>query len=249
MARNPYTNYLIFNGKNILDFQCYVSGGGIFGSPDWDYDTIKIPGRDGDVLVSNKRMNQGTIAYDAFIVDDFVENYDAMRDFLLQDGEYHKLEDTYHPDSFVWARFNGNFDPETYQRNEGGAFKLEFSCIPRRYLRSGDEPIEYDDARVYKINNPTNNAAYPLIKVSGGKLSFSINGLSYSLDASNYDTYMDCETLDVYTIQNGVYNSENYRLTFKGKTPDFPVLKPGVNELSITSFVDKVSITPRWYMR
>ena len=46
-------NWFIFDGKNSRDYGIYISGSGTFNAPEMDITTVEIPGRNGDLTISN----------------------------------------------------------------------------------------------------------------------------------------------------------------------------------------------------
>ena len=50
-------NYIVFNGINCSDFGVYVSGQGTYDSPTREYEAISVPGRNGDILSTEKRFD------------------------------------------------------------------------------------------------------------------------------------------------------------------------------------------------
>ena len=60
-------NYLIFNGKDSRDFGVYISGQGTFGAPARAYNVIPIAGRNGDLVTHEKRLENISVTYRAFI--------------------------------------------------------------------------------------------------------------------------------------------------------------------------------------
>ena len=69
-------NYLIYNGKNTLDFGIGISGSGTFSAPKRDLDTVSVPGRSGDLTMDNGRYNNITVTYPCYMYKDFAKNID-----------------------------------------------------------------------------------------------------------------------------------------------------------------------------
>ena len=51
-------NYLTFAGKNSKDFLLYISGPGVYDSPETDVELQTIPGRNGDLIRDNARAGE-----------------------------------------------------------------------------------------------------------------------------------------------------------------------------------------------
>lgn len=128
---------LIFDGIDIIAYNAKVSSShGKFTTPSRDYEIIQIPGRNGDLLISNNRVNNYAVAFDCYINYNFSTNYEGLIKMLLNRVGYKTLKDT--DDGWeAQAYFLGNVEPEMTPKNKGGKFTLLFSCKPDRYLYSG----------------------------------------------------------------------------------------------------------------
>lgn len=135
---------IIYNDKNLSDFGVAVIGRGTFNAPARDIEKVHVPGRSGDMLFDDGSMQNIVVTYpDCCIVENFPRNVRALRNFLYTDPGYHKLEDSYNPETYRLGAFLGPFDAEghTGRGNRSGVFSLSFDCKPYRYLRSGDNLI------------------------------------------------------------------------------------------------------------
>ena len=63
--------YLTFNNKDLRDFGVYISGSGVFNAPERVYDAIEIPGRNGVLLGTERRMSNIDVTYPAYIYANF----------------------------------------------------------------------------------------------------------------------------------------------------------------------------------
>ena len=91
----------------------------------------------------------------------------------------------------------------------------------------------------YTINNKGNTESYPLIKISCSStqtISFELNGKKYKLTNVINDTYIDCYTCTVYTINNSVKtNRISLYECLNGKYKyEFGYLNFGKNSIKIT---------------
>ena len=57
----------------------YISGSGTFNAPEMDITTVEIPGRNGDLTISNNRFRNITVEYPAFIRKQFRHNAAAAK--------------------------------------------------------------------------------------------------------------------------------------------------------------------------
>ena len=126
---------IIYNDKNLSDFGVAVIGRGTFNAPARDIEKVHVPGRSGDMLFDDGSMQNIVVTYpDCCIVENFPRNVRALRNFLYTDPGYHKLEDSYNPETYRLGAFLGPFDAEghTGRGNRSGVFSLSFDCKPYR---------------------------------------------------------------------------------------------------------------------
>ena len=245
-------NYIIFNGKATKEFDCYVSGGETFATAQRDYELVEVQGRNGVLVIDKERYKQVKVPYKAFIVNNMKENYKSLSNWYASNFGIHRLEDTFHPEYFRLAMFDGEIEPKVFalQLSE---FTLNFICQPEKWLKTGETAIAVKNGSY--INNPTLFPAKPLIKVVGeGTLNISNIVRETGEYISTYQAiisdngqnhlYIDCESGFAYEqFYNHVESRNNcvYFNEFK-----LPMLK----QFSIISYDDtitEVEIVPRWW--
>lgn len=231
-------NYFTLNGVDSRDFGVYITGSGTFSAPRREYSMVPIPGRNGDLVGNEKRFENLELTYPAFIYTNFKQNIRDFRNFLLSLVGYHILIDTYHPDEFRMALYEGEFEPEVEPKNDAGSFDIVFNCKPQRYLLTGEVVTTMTASG--SITNPTAFDSQPLLRVYGtGQLG--INSDTITISEADVYTDIDCEMMDCYKA--GV--SKNSKVSFTGY--NFPVLRSGVNNISLGAGITQVEITPRWW--
>ena len=114
---NKSNDYFIFDGVDSRKFDCVVFEADTFSSPVKEYGVASIPGRSGDLLLSNRRFQNVQHVYDVVIYRNFAENFDALREFLLGRDGYCRLEDSIHPDEFYHAYFSESITPSVPAMN------------------------------------------------------------------------------------------------------------------------------------
>lgn len=231
-------NYLIFDSGDSRDFCVYISGQGTFESPVREYNMQPVPGRNGDLIGSDTRLENMEVTYPAFIYRNFRENLRNLRSFLLSRVGYFRLEDTYHPDEYRLAVYKGGLTPEVLSRNHAGQFELTFEVKPQRWLKEGERSRTLTSTGV--ISNPTHFDAAPLLRVYGTG-TLGIGSESVTITAANQYTDIDCDIMEAY---KGTESRNSY-ITLSGN--DFPKLTPGDNTISLGTGITRVDITPRWW--
>lgn len=228
-------HWLTFNNIPSTDYGVYISGAGTFDAPARDEETVAVPGKNGDIVIDNGRYNNISVAYPAFIYRGFRLNVEGLRNFLLTQRGYKRLEDTYHPEYYRFARWSGEFTAEVEEDLAAGRFDLVFDCKPQRFLKSGEMIVTLTESG--GLFNETPHEAKPLLRVYGtGRIA--INGVAMTISEADEYTDIDCDIQDAY---KGVTNCNG------NISGSFPTLMPGRNSVTLDG-VSRVDITPRWWV-
>ena len=233
-------NYFTLGGADSRTYGVYISGQGTFDSPARTLSINAVPGRNGDIIGMNTRLQNGNFTYkDAYIFKTFASNIEAFKAMLLSAVGYRKLIDTYHPDEYRMVVYQGPLSVKPNSRNNAAQFGITFNAKPQRFLLSGDTVTTLNTTGT--ISNPTAFEAKPLIRVYGnGILGVGSDSITIINNASNYID-IDCEAGLAY---RGATNM-NSSITLSGY--DFPVLNSGSNGIALGTGISKVEITPRWW--
>lgn len=244
------TGTLTFDGYNSLtDFGVYISGPGVHNAAEADVTAYQIPGRNGDLIISNNRYKNIEVTYPAFIAHGFAAKEQAVRNWIKRAVNYRELSDTYDPTHFRKARPTGELEFSPV-RPDGANFEIVFDCDPRRFLLAGetDETFTND---VWSDTNPTGFTAKPLVFLqdiaSGLTLDFydDESGRTITLTATAAHVgviVIDCETQDIY--DDNTLDNLNTLFTLSG---DFPELGGGFNSVTIAGTYSVAIIRPRWW--
>lgn len=232
-------NYFVFDGVNSRDFGVFISGPGVFDAPARSISTVTVPGRNGTLTIDNGRFENVELTYPAFIYANFKANIAGLRNFLLSGSGYRRLEDTYHPEEFMLARYTSGLEVEPTERRKEGQFDLVFDRMPQRFLKAGEDPVEFEANG--SLLNPTRFSSRPLIRVYGtGTLGIGSETIEITSNPGFID--IDCEMMDAYS---GATNCNSYITLSSG---EFPVLTPGENGVALGTGITKVIVTPKWWI-
>lgn len=232
----PIWDYFVFNGKNSLDFNCKVTSAD-YGVASRDIETVSVPGHSGDYTIDNNRFNNYQMTIPAYIVSDFKKSFTALSDHLMASPGYCRYEDSFNPDIYRMARFSGPIEPDVYF-NLSGRFDLNFDCMPQKWLKSGEKPVEVTSS--ITLHNPTNMTAKPLIKVTSGTGMITIGSTIINLKANNGATVIDCDLMDAY---EGATNRNGDLELISGVFPELP---PGDTTITVASGIT-IELSPRWW--
>ena len=237
---------IFFNGKSSREFHVVVEHPPAYDTPERDYEITSIPGRNGDIVHDNGGFKNVDRVYDLGIDArkyGFSRTVGAVMSWLRSASGYARLEDSYDRDYYRMAYYK---EPASVENifNEAGRVTVTFSCMPQRFYKQGEIPLEFTESA--NLLNFTPFPAKPLITVTmdprnDGSLTIGDYVMYFAGDSSEEGTpvniVLDCDIQDAYI---GTHNWNN---RVSGK---FPQLDPGDNHLSFTG-IDKVTIIPRWW--
>jgi phage-related protein len=232
-------NYFTLGGVDSRNYGVYISGSGVFDAPARNVEFYSVPGRDGDLIGMQTRLQNMELTYPAFIYADFDANLSGLKGLLLQTNAFRRLIDSYHPDEYRMAVYTGPMEIKPTRRLNAGKFDIRFNVMPQRFLLSGDTPQAFTAAGT--IENPTPFAAKPLIRVYGnGVLGVGAESVTIINNAGNY---IDLDSATGMAMR-GVANM-NSSVNLSGT--DFPTLPAGETGISLGTGITRVEITPRWW--
>lgn len=201
--------HLVFDGKDLTDFECYVGGDGTFPIAERDIDKVEVAGRNGELHIDNGRYKNIDIPYDAYIVKDFKTNFDNLKAYILSKTGYGRVEDEFHPEYYRIGRIKPDFKPKISGLTEMGTFTLTFDCKPQKFLKSGEKKITLTSSST--IKNPTYYPANPILTIYGTgsiligdqEITISKNETSITIDTDIMEAYSGAENMNAYvTLPN-----------------------------------------------
>lgn len=228
-------NYFTFDGERSDRYGVGISGSGTFNAPQKDVEMVSVPGRNGDLTISNNRFENIKITYPAYIASKMPDKIGGFFAMLLSGRGYKRLEDTYHPEEYRMAVFSGNVKVDPVALNVAAEFKLEFDCKPQRFLKIGE--LSTTLTVTGKIYNPTLFEAKPLLRLYGTGY-VKVNSQQITVNSASGYTDIDCELMEAY--KGSTNCNANVVL------PDSVVLIPGDNVITISG-ITQIDITPRWW--
>lgn len=200
----------------------------------------EIAGRNGALLTVDGNWQNYEQEYEVYISAEkrgLVRAARAVAEWLTAPVGYQRLEDSYEPDVYRMAFYEGGQDIESIL-NRFGRATISFNCKPQRFLKSGEATKTFTAAG--SLTNITKFDALPMITVYGsGAGTVTVGGITVTLSAIDEYTVLDCELMDAY---KGTTN-KNPTVT----ATEFPKLSPGANTISFSGGVTSLEIVPRWW--
>ena len=252
MFRNHNNEGFSFGDIYSMNYGIYLTGIEIGGTPERDLSFVSVAGRNGDLLIDNKRWKNIDITYHCAIATDFGKTFDRFKNDLLSQTGYQRLSDTIYPGVFRLGVVKQPINPETMRLNRTGKFSIVFNCKPQRFLHDGDyaHTLTADDidaeTGMCEFWNTSGQPARPLITVYGtGPGTLTIGNVTIDILALTDHITIDCDLMTAYR-QEGDAAAENKNADIYA--PEFPELIDGMNEISWTGDITQIDITPRGWM-
>jgi len=261
---------IIFNGRSSKDRGIEVWAPPNYQIPQKDYETIHIPGRDGDLLIDKNSYKNVSRSYTVSFGQEDKKNFtslaNALAEWLHSASGYARLEDSYEPEYYRLACYQKATEITNAYQIAGSA-TIEFNCKPQRFLKSGDRPVNfikgkygindsmgqmildsskntvegYIESQRY-INNPTQHASSPIIKVYGnGAGEIQIGNNAITIVSINGYLVIDSDLMEVYKDETNCNSKVKFGLN------SFPKLRPGINDISFSGEITRLEVIPKWW--
>lgn len=231
-------NYFKYAGVSSLTHGILIDSHGSYNTPERDYESIEIPGRNGELTIDHGRYKNVDVTYKCGIGVGFHEHINDFKAWLMSQIGYQRLEDSYNPDYYRMARVKSAPNPDVFLKGIAGTFDVVFDCKPQRFLKSGETTQTFTSGG--SITNPTRYTALPLVRVYGTG-TVRIGAVTIVINSASSYTDIDCEIQDAF--RGAVNCNGNITLSSGG----FFTLVPGYNYVSVSGSISQVIITPRWW--
>ena len=243
---------IVFNGKSTEELGLISQAIPSYEFPKKNYKYTHIPGRNGDLITDLRSYeNVNRTYYLACIYrqgSKFIENAQAIVEWLMGAIGYCRLEDSYEPDVFRLASYvdNGSLS-DIY--DTATTINITFNCKPQKYLKLDyANGIDFNGLTL-KVNNPTGYEAHPLIKFTPtetGEITITVNDNQFTAniteDMVNKVICIDSEIQHCYMIKDDDKVNVNKHFNIV----EFPILKAGINEIEFSAGIN-INIKPRWW--
>lgn len=230
----------VFNGKKNTEFGLRVAEGKKISTSGLDVERVSVPGRDGELLISNNRLNSAELSFPVNFVKErgliATEVY-RISEWLNVAG-YKDLTISYDPDFIYRAAYLETFSIEETMR-QFGKTTINFVCYPVKFFKQGRTTQTLSNGAT--INGLGNVNAKPIITLVGsGDCTLTINGRKTKLKAVQNKITLDMQANQVYSGNLSAWNKVV-------RSPEFvmPFLDPGRNLISWTGNFT-AEITPFW---
>lgn len=230
---------IYFDGTDLSVYGVFFDSSKMFVKPAKRTEKVTIPGRNGDLILSDNCFDNVMVDIPCFLRADFAGRFSDVINFLnSKDNQYRSLELSTDLSVFRRAVFRSAVEPQTGAFNKYGHFTLTFDCMPQMWLNDGSLASTFTKSGT--ITNPTRFASQPLIRAYG-KGTFTVGDTTVQILRANTYTDIDCALMDCYKGQTPC----NANVVFSGN--DFPKIPSGTTTVTLGSGITRVDITPRWW--
>lgn len=129
---------LYINGVGTGTYGIYISSDTYLSAPAPDLVAHPVPGRSGDLVQWNKRLNNIVRKFDCYIPDTVQVNFDGFKKMLYSNIGYVKITSDYESDTYQMGYLAEEIAAEPFLKdgNLTATFTLYFSCKPQKYFKS-----------------------------------------------------------------------------------------------------------------
>ena len=188
----------IFNGKTNTEFGLRVAEGKKISTSVFDVERVAVPGRDGDLLISNNRLNSAELSFPVNFVKEkgliATEVY-KISEWLNVAG-YKDLIISYDPDFIYRAAYLETFSIEETMR-QFGKTTINFVCYPIKFYKQGRKTQKLTNGSCF--NGLVNvNAKHIITLVVSGDCTLTINGRKTKLRGVQGKITIDMQANQVF---------------------------------------------------
>lgn len=188
-----------FNGKKNTEFGLKVAEGKKITTSSPDVERVAVAGRDGELLISNNRLNSAELSFPVNFVKEkgliATEVY-KISEWLNVAG-YKDLTISYDQDFIYRAAYLETFSIEETMR-QFGKTTINFVCYPVKFYKQGR--VKQSLMNGATVNGLGNVNAKPIITLRGsGDCTLTINGRKTKLRSVQNSIVLDMQANQVYS--------------------------------------------------
>ena len=187
-----------FNGVSSTTHGLRVTSDYVINSTGNDVETVSVPGRDGDLLISKNRLKSVTIELPCTVLSSrkLTDAESDISNWLNVDG-YKDLTLSWDPDFIYRSAFIETFEIASLMR-QFGKVKLNFLTYPVKFYKQGRTTQTLSNGAT--INGLGNVNAKPIITLVGsGDCTLTINGRKTKLRAVQNTITLDMQARQVFS--------------------------------------------------
>lgn len=144
---------LYINGVGTGTYGIYISSDTYLNAPAPDLVAHPVPGRSGDLVQWNKRLNNIVRKFDCYIPDTVQVNFDGFKKMLYSNIGYVKITSDYESDTYQMGYLAEEIAAEPFLKdgNLKVTFSLYFSCQPQKYFKTNTSQSQVMTSRAWEV--------------------------------------------------------------------------------------------------
>lgn len=232
------------NGIHSREINSLIQERPLIPTPERDIELKEVAGVSGSYVFDNESYKNSPVSLNLFALSHAEHATNSLKDkikAIFSTGKYMDIVFYHEKDKVYQAITTAGPDFElSGQTPLLLPYTVDLSFRPFKYsldafFVEGGSDLEFE--------NPTFFEAEPLITIYGsGDITLKVNGKDFVFkDVDDY-IKVDSEVKHAYKEQGNIFIDRDDRMY----TNDFPLLKPGLNQLSITHGTATFDIEPRW---
>lgn len=228
-----------FNGTSSTTHGLRVTNDYVINSTGNDVETVAVPGRDGDLLISKNRLKSVTLELPCTVLStrNLTDAGSEISNWLNVDG-YKDLTLSWDPDFIYRSAFIETFEIASLMQ-QFGKVKLNFLTYPVKFYKQGRTAQTLSNGAT--VNGLGNVNAKPIITLVGsGDCTLTINGRKTKLKAVQNRITLDMQANQVYSG-----NLQAWDKVVRSPQFQMPYLDYGRNLISWDGNFT-VSMIPNW---
>lgn len=217
---------IMYNGISSREFGLRIENNVVYELSSNDVEALPVPGRDGVLLVDNKRLNPVDRNIPFILIDEVFPKISKISEWLGAKG-WHELELSWDSD-FVYKATNINTISIEEVLRQFGKFQAVFLVHPIKYYKDSlnAQPVSNGETVLNRGNVP----AQPKLELTGsGDGVITINGRRTVLENVQGSIILDMEKKLVY--RDGLTEWDKL---VREEGAVYPYLDPGNNTISWT---------------
>ncbi|MBP2057017.1 phage-related protein [Lactobacillus colini] len=247
---------LKIDGIDLGTIGMYISQTQVFNAPKNRFETISIPGRNGDLVTGEEAWDNIKVSYNCYVPKNAKQVIEYLKQLLFNTSGYVRIEDTINGDKFRLGFYDSGLDDISMSLNAiQASFTLTFNCKPQHFLRIGETWYDFlnktSSGAVNQVRNlpifssPTTFPSSPIIKVLTNNQwgYFKIDDEKIEVaNLHNKVLVIDTETLNCFD-ENGNLQNDCVKFSFnKSLKVNFNTAKT-----QCTDNISRIRVQPRWF--
>lgn len=234
----------IINGVSSDELNSFIQFRPEILSPKRKVERKSIPGVSEDYIFDEEAYENTPINLELFVKGQSKQEINRLKDeitYAFIGGRYIDFVPYWDSDMTYQVEV---VEPPTFTQNGSYPLWLSYTVgLSAKPFKIRQEEVMQESTTELTLTNPYPYENQPIITLYGvGDMNLIVNGKNYVFKDIDEHVVVDSRIESAYKLIAGVPNSRNNRMY----TMDFPILKSGENNISVTGNATKFKVETRW---